>query len=131
MEEIKEKVLEEYNNGNVVFAGVDGLHVMPLNEFIKQDADDILYDLNRCEAVVLSSLPDPKWVNDYAVAKVIRALKVNIVPIDAQKDYFAKDEVWCDWYDCPKCKSCNVMFEDNYCSNCGCKFNWTGLDSKC
>jgi hypothetical protein len=34
--------------------------------------------LNRNEVVVLTFLPDPKWINDYAVAQVIRALKNRI-----------------------------------------------------
>ena len=71
MEEIKDKILEEYKKGNVVFAGIEGLLVMPIKDFIKQPTEGILYDLNRSEAVVLTFLPDPKWVNDYAVAKVI------------------------------------------------------------
>ena len=75
-EEIRDKILEEYKKGNIVFAGTEGLQVMPLIEFIKQPADGILYDLNRSETVVLTFISDPKWVNDYAVAQVIRALKI-------------------------------------------------------
>ena len=78
MEEIKNKILEEYKKGNIVVAGFEGLQGMPIAEFIKQPADGMLYDLNRNEAVVLSFLPDPKWVNDYAVAQVIRTLKNRI-----------------------------------------------------
>ncbi len=78
MEEIKNKILEEYKKGNIVVAGIEGLQGMPLAEFIKQPVDGMLYDLNRNEAVVLTFLPDPKWVNDYAVAQVIRALKNRI-----------------------------------------------------
>ncbi|MCP4054226.1 MAG: hypothetical protein GY739_14455, partial [Mesoflavibacter sp.] len=78
MEEIKDKILEEYKKGNIVVAGIEGLQVMPIKEFIKQPTEGMLYDLNRNEAVVLTFLPDPKWVNDYAVAKVITELK-NII----------------------------------------------------
>jgi hypothetical protein len=78
MEEIKNIVLDEYKKGNVVFVGIEGLQTAPISEFIKQPADGILYDLNRIESVVLSFLSDPKWVNDYAVAQVIRALKNRI-----------------------------------------------------
>ena len=73
--EIKELVLNEYKNGNIVVAGIEGLQTMPIKEFIKQDAEFMLYDLNRSEAVVLTFINDPKWVNDYAVCKVIRELK--------------------------------------------------------
>jgi len=78
MEEIKDKILKEYENGNIIVATFEGLRGMPLSEFIKQPAEGMLYDLNRNEAVVLTFLPDPKWINDYAIAKVIRALKNRI-----------------------------------------------------
>jgi len=44
----------------------------------------MLYDLNRNEAVVLTFLDDPKWVNDYAVCKVIRAMKNRIDELENQ-----------------------------------------------
>jgi hypothetical protein len=78
MSELKDKILEEYKNGNVVIATQDGLQVTKLSEFIKQPTDSLLYDLNRNEEVVLTFINDPKWVNDYAVCKVIRALKSKI-----------------------------------------------------
>jgi hypothetical protein len=49
--------------------------VADLDEFIKQPADGILYDLNRLEETALTFIDDPKWVNDFAVALVIRKLK--------------------------------------------------------
>ena len=85
MEEIKNKILEEYKKGNIVVAGIEGLQVMPIAEFINQPVDGMLYDLNRNEAVVLTFLPDPKWVNDYAVSQVIRALKSRIDELEAIK----------------------------------------------
>ncbi len=82
MENIKEMVLEQYQKGNVVIASFEGLGTTKLEDFIKQPADGILFDLNRIESVVLTFLPDPKWVNDYAVAKVIRALKDRITELE-------------------------------------------------
>ncbi len=84
MEEIKDRILEEYKKGNIVVNGVDGLQVMSIKEFIKQPTEGMLYDLNRCEAVVLTFLPDPKWVNDYAVAKVITELKNRIKELESK-----------------------------------------------
>jgi len=81
---IKDKVLEEYKNGNIVVAGVDGLQGMVLKEFIKQPTDGMLYDLNRDEVTVLTLINDPKWVNDYAVCQVIRALKKRIKELEEQ-----------------------------------------------
>ena len=56
-----------------------GLLECPLDKFCQQDADDILYDLNRDEATTLTLGNEGlvRWVNDYAVAKVIRHLKDN------------------------------------------------------
>ncbi len=75
MEKRKEQILEEYKKGNIVVAGIEGLQVMSVVEFIKQPIDGILYDLNRLEEVVLTFIEDPKWVNDLAVCKTIRKLK--------------------------------------------------------
>lgn len=74
-EELKEKVLDEYNKGNIVISTVEGLQSVPLKEFLKQPVNGMLYDLNRNELTVLSFIEDPKWVNDYAVSKVIQELK--------------------------------------------------------
>lgn len=83
MEEIKSKILEEYKKGNIVVAGIEGLQSMPISEFIKQPVDSMLYDLNRNESVVLTFIADPKWINDYAVAKVIRTLKSRIEELES------------------------------------------------
>lgn len=85
MNGIKERVLEEYKKGNIVYAGIEGLMVIPLKEFLEQPTDGLLYDLNRNETVVLTLIDDPKWVNDYAVAKVIRALRKRIEELNAQQ----------------------------------------------
>ncbi len=74
-EEIKNKILEEEKRGNIVFWGIDELLVSNLDEFIKQPARGILYDLNRSPEVVLTFIDDPKWINDYAVYQVIKKLK--------------------------------------------------------
>ena len=79
---IKEKILDEYKKGNIVFASFDELMTAPINDFIDQPIEGILYDLNRSEEVVLTFIDNPKWVNDYAVCKVIRALKGKIAQLE-------------------------------------------------
>jgi len=74
-QELKELILAKAKEGKVVFATFEGLIAADLNEFIKQPADGILYDLNRLPGVGLTFLDDPKWVNDFAVSLVIRKLK--------------------------------------------------------
>lgn len=88
-------VRSEFAKGNIVFAGCDELMVAELNKFLSQPIDGILYDLNRSEEVVLTIMKDnPKWVNDFAVCKVIRALHEklcntdDVIWVDIEKDLF-------------------------------------------
>ena len=84
MKSIKDKILKEYKKGNIVVAGIDGLQRIPIKEFIKQPVEGMLYDLNRDEVTVLTLIDNPKWVNDYAVSKVIVALKKRIKELEEQ-----------------------------------------------
>ena len=77
-EDLKEAIIKEDKKDHIVFMGMNGLVIASKDKFIKQDADGILYDLNRLEEVTLTHIDDSKWVNDFAVAKVIRALKEKI-----------------------------------------------------
>ena len=73
--EMKALIYAERDKGNVVVLGIQGPMAMPLEEFVNQPADGILYDLNRSEEVVMTFAPgDRKWVNDFAVALTIRKL---------------------------------------------------------
>ena len=74
-EQFRDVVLEEYSKGNIVYMGIEGPVSVPLQDFIKQPADGLLYDLNRDETTVLTFIKHEKWVNDFTVAKVIRELK--------------------------------------------------------
>ena len=86
MSDIKDKVLAEYEKGTIVVADHEGLNTASLKLFINQPADGILYDLNRGELVVLTFIEDPKWINDYAVAKVIRELKARIEALEKEAE---------------------------------------------
>ncbi len=73
--DIKTIVLAEQEKGNLVFQALPGQFCMaPIDQFVEQTVDGILYDLNRSEEVVMQFLDVPKWVNDYAVALTIRKL---------------------------------------------------------
>jgi len=73
--ELVQFVLDKKEEGKIVVMTFEGLMSAPLEDFIKQPADGLLYDLNRDTATTLSFVDDPKWVNDFAVALVIRKLK--------------------------------------------------------
>ena len=70
-ESIRDKVLAEWDKGNLVYADIDGLRSIKFEEFIKQPLEGMLYDVNRCLPVVLTYIEDPKWVNDFALTKLL------------------------------------------------------------
>lgn len=74
-EKYKELVLQKEKEGKVVFMTIEGPMEANLEDFIKQSAEGILYDLNRDRVTVLTFIEDIKWVNDFAVNLVITRLK--------------------------------------------------------
>ena len=70
-ESIRDKVLAEWVKGNLVYADIEGLKSIKLEEFIKQPLEGMLYDINRNTATILTFLDDPKWVNDFALTKLL------------------------------------------------------------
>ena len=73
-----EIVKEERAKGNVVFLCIDEVLSGPVKEIIKQPADGLLWDLNRDEVTALTFMDEEgmtHWVNNFAVALVIRELK--------------------------------------------------------
>ena len=83
---MKKEILEEYKKGNIVVSTFEGLKVMKLEDIINQPAEGILYDLNRSESIILTFLPDPKWINDYAASQVIRELKKRIKELEDENN---------------------------------------------
>ena len=77
-------ILKEANKGNVVFWSLDTLSVVPLDEFISQPTNGLLYDLNRSPEVITTIMDDPKWVNDYAVYLVIKCLKERVGELEQE-----------------------------------------------
>jgi len=83
---LKQLILEKRGEGKLVYSLDDGFESVDIDEFISQPVDGILYDLNRLEEVVLTYIDDPKWVNDFAVALTIRALKKEISSLEFLAD---------------------------------------------
>ena len=82
--ELRDIILEEEKKGNVVFWTIDTLSAAPLDEFVSQSTQGLLYDLNRSPETILTFLDGPKWVNDYAVYQVIKRLKEMLEGNDGQ-----------------------------------------------
>ena len=74
-EELKDLILKKESEGKIVIQTIEGFSEIDIDEFIKQPAEGLLYDLNRGREVVLTFIDDPNWVNDYAVGLVIKKLK--------------------------------------------------------
>lgn len=88
MSTLKELVLQKAKEGKVVSMTIDGPMSADLEEFVKQPAEGILYDLNRDKVTVLTFIDDVKWVNDFAVALVIEELKSQITDLEEQAEVY-------------------------------------------
>ena len=76
--EVKALLISKFEKGNVVINTIEGLVSINLEDIIKQDIEGLLYDLNRDEITIFTLLNnDPKYINDYAICKIIRKLKEN------------------------------------------------------
>lgn len=71
IESIRDKVLAEWDKGNLVYADIEGLKSIKFEDFIKQPLEGMLYDINRDTATILTFLNDHKWVNDFALTKLL------------------------------------------------------------
>ena len=71
LESLKDKVLKEWENGNLVFADFEGLKSIKFEDFITQPLEGMLYDINRNTATILTYIDNPKWVNDFALTKLL------------------------------------------------------------
>lgn len=69
---IRDKVVAEWEKGNVCVATFDGIEIIPMTWFLEQPLDGMLYDMNRDEETILSFIEDRKWVNDYALTRMLR-----------------------------------------------------------
>ena len=71
IESIRDKVLSEWDKGNLVYADFEGLKSIKFDDFINQPLEGMLYDINRCLPVIMTYIDDPKWVNDFALVKLL------------------------------------------------------------
>ena len=84
-EKTKELILKKRGEGIVCFMALDGLYQAKADEFIKQPAEGILYDLNRGMETTLTIMPEKRWINDLAVAVTIVALKKRIDELEKEQ----------------------------------------------
>ena len=85
---VPEMVMEQEKQGNVVFEGIEGTMGAKISEFIQQPVEGILYDLNRDKVTLFSqySKDNIRWINDYAVAVTITALRAELERVKAENE---------------------------------------------
>ena len=71
-EELKDLVLNEWREGNIVFRTIDGLHKQKIDEFVKQPIEGQLYDINRDMATCMAFIDEPMGVNNLASHVLLR-----------------------------------------------------------
>lgn len=88
-----DEILEGYKNGQLTYIDREGEHKIDVKEFVKTGSDNVLKKLNRTEHVLLkvaNAAPEKlKWVNDYAMMKVINELYERVDDLNAS--LIAKD----------------------------------------
>ena len=88
-----DEILEGYKNGQLTYIDREGEHKIDAKEFVKTGSDNVLQKLNRTEHVLLkvaNAAPEKlKWVNDYAMMKVINELYERVDDLNAS--LIAKD----------------------------------------
>ena len=82
-----DEILEGYKNGQLTYIDREGEHKIDVKEFVKTGSDNVLQKLNRTEPVLLkvaNAAPEKlKWVNDYAMMKVIIELYERVDDLSA------------------------------------------------
>ena len=77
-QELLKKIIQEEKNTNICIMTAEGMKKIPINNFINQSAESILYDLNRDKSTtttIAKTAKGKRWINDYATAVVIENLK--------------------------------------------------------
>lgn len=70
--ELKDLVLNEWREGNIVFETIEGLHKQKIGDFVKQPIEGQLYDINRDMATCLAFIEEPMGVNNFASHVLLR-----------------------------------------------------------
>ena len=83
-QELIELLEKNRQEGKVVFDTGIALIAASIDEFIKQSAEGMLYDLNRDTATCITFIDKPTWINSYACNVVIKALKKRIEELESK-----------------------------------------------
>jgi len=91
-EELKNLVLNEWREGNIVFRTIEGLHKQEIDEFVKQPIEGQLYDINRDMATCLAFIDDPMGVNNMASMVLLRYYYDKCQKLERELEKYDKQE---------------------------------------
>lgn len=110
--ELLELILSNEKNREITLMTAEGLMKVSINDLLNQNAEGILYDLNRDKASIMSMAEgkSKRWVNDYATACVIEELKAQNIAL--LKKIEEQNEIICELrLKNEKTSSINVEYE--------------------
>ena len=91
-EELKDFVLNEWREGNIVFRTIDGLHKQKIDDFVKQPIDGQLYDINRDLATCLAFIDEPMGVNNLASHVLLKYYYARCQKLERELEKYGKEE---------------------------------------
>ena len=87
IQNLKTLVLDSAEENKVVLITIQGLVTHDIDNLIfSQPVDGLLWDLNRLEETSLTFMGNSKWVNDFAVAQVIRRMSARIEELSKDQE---------------------------------------------
>ena len=75
IEKILSSVIEHAKKGEIIFTTIEGPMVANIEDFIKQGAEGVLYDLKKDLAVLYTffkATGELRYINDIAIANVLK-----------------------------------------------------------
>ena len=72
--ETNDAVFQSFKDGYIVIYTIDGLVRIPIEKFVEQPLEGMLYDMNHLESVIRTRAAhddDMGWVNDMAMLKTL------------------------------------------------------------
>ena len=91
-EELKNLVMNEWREGNIVFETIEGLHKQKIEDFVKQPIEGQLYDINRDLATCLAFIDEPFGVNNFSSMVLLRYYYARCQKLERELEKYGKKE---------------------------------------
>lgn len=97
---IREIVQQAMTEGKICYRTEDGIYSMPMVEFVQQQLEGMLYDINRDRATVMAFIDDPAWVNNLALTVLLEYYYNRCKQLEEELSRFVKAEgIEEDWFE--------------------------------